>query len=324
MLNKISSIILSGLLSLTLSCGVAQAASSSPVQSVNNIAAIVNKSVITEYQVQQAINNVKKHMEAAHVAMPDDALIRKQVIQTLINEELITQMAKRAKLSISDAEVTAAIANIAKSNKLTVSQLTQKVKQQGEDFADFKSDIKKQMLTSKVQHAAVASKIHVTDSQINQAIAKYNKSQGKQQSYHIADIVVAVPDDAKDTQIANAKNRAQDIYKKLSKGGNFSKVAKLESNNEDGPSDGDLGWQTANEIPDLFLDQLEHMKINQISKPIQAGNGFHILKLLGVKKSDKKMSRDQARKMLENQQYQKAVAKWIKGIRKSAYIKVTK
>ncbi|MDF1795693.1 MAG: SurA N-terminal domain-containing protein [Coxiellaceae bacterium] len=324
MLKKMSSIILSGLLSLTLSCSIAIAANSTPIQSVNNIAAIVNKSVITEYQVQQAISNVKKHMQAAHVAMPDDTVIRKQVINTLINEELLAQMAKRANITVTNAEVTAAIANIAKSNKLSVSQLTQKVKQQGEDFTDFKSDIKKQMLTSKVQHAAVANKINVTNSQINQAIAKYNKSQSKQQSYHIADIVIPVPDDAQDTQIANAKNRAQDIYKKLSKGGNFSKVAKLESNNENGPSDGDLGWQTASEIPDLFLDQLEHMKINQISKPIQAGNGFHILKLLGVKKSDKTLSRDQARKMLENQQYQKAVTEWLKGIRKSAYIKVMK
>ncbi|MDF1655400.1 MAG: SurA N-terminal domain-containing protein [Coxiellaceae bacterium] len=324
MLKKMSSVILSGLLSLTLSCGIATAANSTPVQSVNNIAAIVNKSVITEYQVQQAMSNVKKHMLAAHVTMPDDAMIRKQVIKTLVNEELLTQMAKRANITVSDAEVTAAITNIAKANKLTVSQLQQKVKQQGEDFTDFKGDIKKQILASKVQHAAVASKVHVTDKQINQAIAKYNKSQGAQQSYHIADIVVALPDDAKDTQIANAKNRAQDIYKKLSKGGNFSKIAKLESNNEDGPNDGDLGWKTANEIPDLFIDQLTHMKIGQISKPIQAGNGFHILKLLGVKKSDKTLSRDEARKMLEEQQFQKAIHTWLKNIRKSAYIKVMK
>ena len=314
---------ISALCSFTLMSAIA-ANNNEPVQSVNNIAAVVNKSVITEYQVQQAMSNVKKHMAAAHIAIPNDAVIRKQVIKTLINEELIQQMAERAKISISDKEVNNAIAGIAKSNKLTVNQLKQKVKEQGENWDDFKGDIKKQILTSKVQHAAVANKVHITDKQVDQAIAKFNKKQHAQRSFHIADIIVSLPDDANDSQVANAKNRAEDIYKKLKKGGNFAKAAKLESNSEDGPSDGDLGWKTTSELPDLFLDQLKSMKPGQISKPIQAGNGFHILKLLAVKKSDKSLSRDKARQMLEQEEYMKASDKWIKGIRKSAYIKVTK
>ncbi len=309
-----------------LSCGVittpSLANNGAKTQQVNAIAAIVNKNVITAYQVQQAINNVKKHMRESHITPPSDSIIRENIIKQLVNEELQLQMADRAGIKITDAELTAAIANIAKSNRLTVKQLTAKINQQGESFSQFRTEIRKQMLISKVQHEAVASKVNITDAQVDKALANSLSLQQLQKSYHIADIVVGIPDNADKTQLANAKNRAKDIYKKLKSGGNFSKLAKLESNNVSGPNNGDLGWKPGSEVPDLFMSKITHMKTGDISKPIQAGNGFHILKLLGVKQGGRHVTRQQIKLQLQEKSFHKAVEKWVNGLRKSAYIKV--
>lgn len=293
-----------------------------PVQQVNAIAAVVNKSVITAYQVQQAVNNVRKHMRQSHITPPPNSVIRDQVIQQLINEELQMQMVKQAGIKVSDQELDAAIANIAKSNKLTISELKKKITQQGENYNQFRQDIHKQIQISKIQREAVAGKVRVSSQEINKTLAKYNKQQSMQKSYHIADIVVALPDNADKSQIANAKNRAEDIYKKLKNGGNFSKAARLESNSSDGPNNGDLGWKTGAQLPDVFFNQLQNMKAGSISRPIQTGNGFHILKLMAMKQNDKQMTRKQAERMLQEKAFNKAVENWVKGLRKSAYIKV--
>lgn len=320
--KTLGSLALASFLAFGVASSNAIASNDAPIQQVNAIAAIVNKSVITEYQLDQAVDNVKKHIRESHMTPPPDDVIRKQVLQQMIDEELQIQMADRAGIKVTDKELNFAISNIAKGNKISVATLMQRVKQQGESAANFRRDIRKQMLVSKVQREAVAGKFSVTDAQVNQAIQKFNSEQRSQKSYHLADILVATPDDADKTQLANARHRAEDIYKKLKKGANFGKLAKLESDNTNGPSDGDLGWKSGNELPDLFLDQVNTLKTGEISKPIEAGNGFHIIKVLGVKNSDKTLSRQQARLMLEEKAFHKAAQKWLKGLRKSAYIKV--
>jgi peptidyl-prolyl cis-trans isomerase SurA len=296
--------------------------SATAIEPVDGIAAIVNKAVITNSQLNAATANVKKHMLEQNVLIPDETSLRKQVLKQLIMESLQLQMAKQAKVTVSSKELNQAINNIAKRNHISLKELKSKVASQGQTFKDFAKEIKKQMLISKIQHAAVDSKLKVTDADIDQFMQKEKAKHAGAHDYHIANILIELPDDATATQVANAKNRAEDTYKKLKKGESFAKVAKLESSGENALNGGDMGWQPQTDLPDLYLDQLKHMKVGQVTQPLKAGNGFHIIKLLGVKRSKGSLTRSQARQILLEKQFQKALSTWQQKLKSSAYIKV--
>ena len=42
-----------------------------------------------------------------------------------------------------------------------------------------------------------------------------------------------------------------------------------------------LGMRPAKQLPSLFLNEASTMTVNEVRGPIKAGNGFHILKLIG-------------------------------------------
>jgi len=64
------------------------------------------------------------------------------------------------------------------------------------------------------------------------------------------------------------------------------------------------------------------MQTGDISKPIEAPNGYHILKLVGTHSPSGAPTKEQLQNIAYQMQFQKAVEKWMKEIRKTAYIKV--
>jgi peptidyl-prolyl cis-trans isomerase SurA len=46
---------------------------------------------------------------------------------------------------------------------------------------------------------------------------------------------------------------------------------------------GSLGWRRASELPSLFSEIVQKMKIKEISEPIRSGAGFHIIRLADKK-----------------------------------------
>ena len=69
----------------------------------------------------------------------------------------------------------------------------------------------------------------------------------------------------------------------------------------DGPNaleGGDLGWRKLGEVPSLFVNQVKKMKTKNISQPIKAPNGFHIIKLAATKHAGSKtLTKNQAQQV---------------------------
>ena len=65
------------------------------------------------------------------------------------------------------------------------------------------------------------------------------------------------------------------------------------------------------------------MKIGEIAGPIQAPNGFHIIKLIGKRNNKIKMpTKAEIEQIIFRQKFEKALPKWLDKIRKTAYIKI--
>jgi len=131
-------------------------------------------------------------------------------------------------------------------------------------------------------------------------IVKVHAKKENPGSINVAHILIQVPANADSTQIANAKQAIDDIYDKLTKGADFTELAKQYSKDPGSASKGgDLGWISyGGPIVKKFQDVAFELKnIGEISKPFQTQFGYHIVKLLGKKPIE---SFDEKRKEIES------------------------
>src|SRR5690606_17941089 len=117
---------LSGLVAGGTALAASKTAKAAPPQAapseqfVDGIVAVVNKQVITLRPLAVKTEQVRQQMALRNVPVPDDAILRRQVLQQMINDELQRQEAQRIGLSISDAQVDHAVQTVAERNRLTV------------------------------------------------------------------------------------------------------------------------------------------------------------------------------------------------------------
>ena len=272
-------------------------------QSLNSVAAIVNDSIITQVEFNAALTQAQRQMAGDHNPNPiDPAKLRTLVLRELIDEKLQLELAKKANITATNADVSAAIKRIATGNHLTVAQLQQALQQRGMNFADYKKMIHKQLIIRNVEESAVGNKVHVDAAAIAAARLALQSQVSRQQQYHVIDMVFAEKADAEKTEM------------QLKNGAKISAVA---------PSANDLGWQTPNTLPSIFLAQLSKMQPGDIAGPIQAPNGFHVIKLVDMRGQPlTKPTTAQLQNIAYQMQFQKAAGKWLAELRKTAYVKI--
>src|SRR5690606_34812853 len=97
----------------------------------------------------------------------------------------------------------------------------------------------------------------------------------------IADIYVPLPAD--DAQAAAVRSQIATIHKEARK--NFEDAARKYSRGPGAADGGKLGEFQRGTMADYFEKALANLDEGDVSDPIEAGGGFHIVKLLDVKAS---------------------------------------
>ena len=99
-------------------------------QNLNSVVAVVNDTVITQSELNNAVAKAKQQMAASRNPKAiDDGKLQKIVLQQLIDEKIVLELAKRAKMTITDKQVNDAIQHIADDNHISVTQLKQALAQ---------------------------------------------------------------------------------------------------------------------------------------------------------------------------------------------------
>jgi len=116
---------------------------------------------------------------------------------------------------------------------------------------------------------------------------------------NLAMILVAVPEDATETQVRAAQARADDIAQRARRGEDFAQLAKAYSQAMDkGANGGVMGLRSSDQYPELFVDAVRKLKPQQVSAPLRSGAGFHILKLLEWRQSAMTVTQTRTRHIL--------------------------
>jgi parvulin-like peptidyl-prolyl isomerase len=103
--------------------------------------------------------------------------------------------------------------------------------------------------------------------------------------YHLAQIFVALPDNATAAAEADAKKHLASIHQLLAKPhADFVAIAQHESDDKGSAgSGGDLGWLPEDRLRPEVREAVAGMQENATSEPLHTADGWHLIRLLGTK-----------------------------------------
>lgn len=309
---------------LILSCFTVSAFAT--MTELDDIAAVVNNSVITLSELNARATQVSGQLEAQKIKVPPRDILTNQVLQMLINETLAKQTAKRANITASTQDVQHAIQNVAAQQKMTPAELRESLKRQGVSETAFIAQIKQQLIMQKLLREMLASQITVTPQEVEAGVKMAEGQAGSNNEYHLLHIVIPLVDSPTPAQINAAKAKADGIILSLNSGENFKTLAAAQSSGAQMFNGGDMGWKTLAQLPSVFADQVMNMKKGSVVGPIQTANGFHILKLVAMRgkalNTNQAQLKQQISQMIFQRKLQEKQQDWISQLRSSAYIKI--
>ena len=89
------------------------------------------------------------------------------------------------------------------------------------------------------------------------------------------------------------------------------------------PSSGDLGWLRPEELPPGLASILDRIPVEEISQPVQSRSGIHLLMVCARGgEGDEEGRRARTRRKLERAQVQRLANRYLRDLRKDAYIDI--
>jgi peptidyl-prolyl cis-trans isomerase SurA len=250
---------------------------------LDRVVAQVNDGVVLESELAQQTREIIVRLRAQNVALPDESVIRTQVLDRLVLEEIQAQHADRAGIKVSDEQVNAAMDDIAKRQNLTLEQLPARLTADGMDYNTYRVELKREIARQILRSRDVVQRINITPRELDQYLERQNHTASASNEYNVSHILIPVAQDATPAQLATASKRAQEVEQHARTGEDFGKLAITYSAAETALEGGSLGWRKGNELPTFLGDVVAHMKPGDTSEVLQTPSGFHIVKLNDVR-----------------------------------------
>lgn len=291
---------------------------------LDSIAAVVNTNVITHTELKNQIELVKKQ-SGNQVTLPTESVLEKQVLDQLITRKLQLELAKQSGIKVNDTLVDKAIHGIADGNKISVAELYEKTAQQGLPKSDYRKLIREEIAIQQIEHQQLGNKISVSKQEVDDFMRSAAWKAFNTKEYHLLDILIALPEVPNPQDIIEAKKHAENVLDKVNHGISFQEAAMSESASTQALQGGDLGWRKLPEIPPNFADQIVHLKENGIMGPILTNNGFHIVKLAGLRNTvpkDIESQHKQIEQLIYQRKFEEALQNWTTKLKSEAFINI--
>ncbi|UPQ87653.1 peptidylprolyl isomerase SurA [Vibrio sinaloensis] len=266
------------LLALLTSCTVLTA-SAEPV-ALDKVAVIVNSSVVLQSDIEASIKSLKANAKKSGQDLPQEEILREQVMEKLIVDTIQQQEAERIGVRIDDNRLNQAIADIANNNQQTVEQLRATLEQEGLSYAEFREQIRKEIAASEARNALVRQRINILPAEVDNLAELLAQETNATVQYKISHIQLRINDGADKNAI---EAQAKQLVDQLNQGADFSTMAYTYSKGPKALQGGDWGWMRKEEMPTIFADQIKLQNKGSVIGPFRSGVGFHILKIDDVK-----------------------------------------
>jgi peptidyl-prolyl cis-trans isomerase SurA len=251
--------------------------------SLDRVVAVVNDGIVLQSALDQQVQVVTQRLQNAGKQMPPQDILRQQVLERLVLQEIQLQRADRAGIKVSDEQLNQTLTEVAARNNVKFSDLPAALEAQGINYRTYREEVRQEMLLGQLRQRDVYSRIYISPREVDQCVAKALAAPEDRLEYDVAHILVAVPATATPQQIEERTARAQGVYERAKRGEDFSDLAVSYSDAGTALDGGKLGWRKVSQLPSIVAEVVPSMKPGEVSEVIRTPSGLHIFKLIDTR-----------------------------------------
>ncbi|RTR03830.1 SurA N-terminal domain-containing protein [Halomonas nitroreducens] len=139
-------------------------------QPLDRIVAVVNEGAIMASQLEDRLAQTRNRLRARGVELPPEAVLREQVLDRMIVEEIQLQMALEANLSVDDTQLNRQVRAIAESNNMTLEQFADALEADGLSLGVVRDQVRRELLMRELQQRRVASRVNLSEREVERYI----------------------------------------------------------------------------------------------------------------------------------------------------------
>lgn len=260
----------------------AAAQPASQPQSADYIVAVVNSEPITNGEVRVRAARFAQQLQQQGQPLPPASEFLRQVLDRLISEKAQLQVAKENGVKIEDALVDQAEQHIARTNQMTVAEFRRRVESQGTSWRNFREDLRDQLMLQRLREREFENKAKVTELEIDEYLAQQEAAakDPNKIELNLAHILVAVPENANEQQVAQAQVKANRVLERARAGEDFAKLGQEYADGRDiGATGTPVGPRSADRLPPLFVQAVQNVPAGGVGNIVRSAAGFHIIKV---------------------------------------------
>lgn len=258
-----------------------------PIQSADYIVAVVNSEPITNREVLARMQRIAAQLSQQGQPLPPRTELARLMVERMIIERAQVQAAQASGIRVDDAAIDQAVQDVARQNQISVPELLRRIASEGMSVESFRRNLRDELLIVRLREREVDGRVRVSEQDIDRFLAeKKAENAGAAADIQIAQVLVAVPDNASAAQVEALEARAREVRQQADAGRDFAALARQWSDAPEKASGGDMGLRSPDRYPPLFVEATKELAVGGVAGPLRSGAGFHVLKLLDRKQAE--------------------------------------
>lgn len=271
---------------------------------VDKIVARVNDEVILLSEFNSRSDPILQEYEKVLAVHDKDKKIKElkeNIFEQMIDEKLLVQKAEKEGIHITDAEVDKGMDEI-RNRFASEVEFQNEISKQGLTGKEFRKNVREQQLVIKLINQKVQSRISPpAEERIKKYYEEHESEMISPEQIRVRHILIKTTEERNQEE---ARKKINEIYAKVKNDSSkFSSFAEKYSEGPSAKKGGDLGYFARGDMVKEFEEVAFKMEVGGISKPVKTRFGYHVIKLIG-KKSSEKRTFSEVKGRLKNLLYQ--------------------
>ncbi|CRK85530.1 Chaperone SurA [Candidatus Providencia siddallii] len=255
---------------------------------IDKIIAIVNHEIILKSDLEDMIKMIKMNNKKRKQNIFNYYDLHNQVLNRLIINNIILQLAKQLQINFSKEEINSVIMNISHQNNLTIKEMEKKLSIYNIKMSKFFDEIRKEMLISKVYNDVVGSRIKILSQEVNALTEQISLQANRNMKIDFDYIIILLPEELNQEKLKNSIFLSKKILSDFKNGYTFNQLINTYTKNNEIIKTGKINSLHLKDLPVIFAEKLKDAKKGDVIGPIRSSIGYNILRINNI--SNKKKS----------------------------------
>lgn len=228
----------------------------------------VNQGVITNYDIEQRTRLIE--------ALGGTGDLRALAVEQLTEDRVKVQAAEAMGIDLGEDAIANGITEFARQRGLAPEDVTRVLEARRIDRQTMNDFVEAGMMWREVLVQRFRARATPTEEDLDRALAV--EARRPKEMVRLAELAIPFAERGEPETVA----LADDLYRRLSRGGDFSAAAREYSRSATGPEGGALPPMAIDQVPATVRNQVALMRPGQVTRPTPVAGGLAIIKLLSV------------------------------------------